>query len=462
MSQNLGKNINKNIDQLIKRDAEVLLHPSSSITDLIENGPKMVVGAQGRHVVDAEGRQLLDAMAGLWCVNVGYGRDELGEAMKVASNQLGFYHSFTNASNPWQVELADKLLQLTPNNMGKVFFGTSGSDCNDTLIKIAWHYHALKGNNKKTKIIARDQAYHGTSISTASLTGLTGFHKEFPIPLDFVVRVDCPHYYSQAIDDETEEQFCDRLINNIEAMIEREGADTLAAFFAEPIMGAGGIIVPPQDYYPRLGKLLKQHDILFVADEVICGYGRLGAWFGSTEFGIEPDMIASAKGLTSGYFPLSAAFLTDEIWEVLKLGSEQIGAFMHGYTYSGHPVGAAVALANIEIMERENLIEKAKVSGKYLHEQLQSLMNLPNVGEVRGQGLIAGIQLVTDKASRQTPDQADALPAKITALMREKGVIVRPLASIGTLAVSPPLNITNDEIDTLVSALSESIQVLRK
>jgi len=457
MSQNLGKNINKNIDQLIKRDAEVLLHPSSSITDLIENGPKMVVGAQGRHVVDAEGRQLLDAMAGLWCVNVGYGRDQLGEAMKVASNQLGFYHSFTNASNPWQVELADKLLQLTPNNMGKVFFGTSGSDCNDTLIKIAWHYHALKGNNKKTKIIARDQAYHGTSISTASLTGLTGFHKEFPIPLDFVVRVDCPHYYSQAIDDETEEQFCDRLINNIEAMIEREGADTLAAFFAEPIMGAGGIIVPPQDYYSRLGKLLKQHDILFVADEVICGYGRLGAWFGSTEFGIEPDMIASAKGLTSGYFPLSAAFLTDEIWEVLKLGSEQIGAFMHGYTYSGHPVGAAVALANIEIMERENLIEKAKVSGKYLHEQLQSLMNLPNVGEVRGQGLIAGIQLVTDKASRQTPDQADALPAKITALMREKGVIVRPLASIGTLAVSPPLNITNDEIDTLVSALSESI-----
>jgi len=457
MSQNLGKNINKNIDQLIKRDAEVLLHPSSSITDLIENGPKMVVGAQGRHVVDAEGRQLLDAMAGLWCVNVGYGRDELGEAMKVASNQLGFYHSFTNASNPWQVELADKLLQLTPNNMGKVFFGTSGSDCNDTLIKIAWHYHALKGNNKKTKIIARDQAYHGTSISTASLTGLTGFHKEFPIPLDFVVRVDCPHYYSQAIDDETEEQFCDRLINNIEAMIEREGADTLAAFFAEPIMGAGGIIVPPQDYYSRLGKLLKQHDILFVADEVICGYGRLGAWFGSTEFGIEPDMIASAKGLTSGYFPLSAAFLTDEIWEVLKLGSEQIGAFMHGYTYSGHPVGAAVALANIEIMERENLIDKAKVSGKYLHEQLQSLMNLPNVGEVRGQGLIAGIQLVTDKASRQTPDQADALPAKITALMREKGVIVRPLASIGTLAVSPPLNITNDEIDTLVSALSESI-----
>ena len=190
---------------------------------------------------------------------------------------------------------------------------------------------------------------------------------------------------------------------------------------------------------------------------MICGYGRLGAWFGSTEFGIETDMIASAKGLTSGYFPLSAAFLTDEIWEVLKLGSEQIGAFMHGYTYSGHPVGAAVALANIEIMERENLIEKAKVSGKYLHEQLQSLMNLPNVGEVRGQGLIAGIQLVTDKASRQTPDQADALPAKITALMREKGVIVRPLASIGTLAVSPPLNITNDEIDTLVSALSESI-----
>jgi len=451
----------QDIDRLITEDANVVLHPASSIAALVENGPQMIVSASGCYITEADGRELLDAVAGLWCVNVGYGRTELADAMKFVAEKLGYYHSFGNASNPWQVELAEKLLELAPDGLSKVFFGTSGSDCNDTLIKIAWHYHTLRGKPSKTRIISREQAYHGTSISTASLTGLTGFHQAFPIPLDFVLRVDCPHYYSRGLEDETEEDFCDRIIGNIQQLIETEGADTIAAFFAEPVMGAGGIIVPPENYYPRLKRLLAANDILLVADEVICGFGRLGDWFGSPQLGIEPDMMASAKGLTSGYFPLSAAFISEEIWQVLKNeGTEQVGAFMHGYTYSGHPVGAAVALANLQIIEKENLIAQAKANGEYLHEQLQSLLNLPNVGEIRGQGLIAGVQLVSDKRTHAAPDPDLKVPLQVANLMKEKGVIVRPLPTVGTLAISPPLTISRDEIDKVVQALSESISAV--
>jgi L-2,4-diaminobutyrate transaminase len=457
MSTSKITNQSQNIKALIKQDAEVLLHPASSITQLLANGPQMITGAEGCRITDADGNSLLDGVAGLWCVNAGYGRQELADAMQQASGQLAYYHTFTNTTNPWQVELAAKLIELSPKQLTKVFFGNSGSDCNDTLIKIAWHYHSLQGNTKKIKIISRQQAYHGTSISTASLTGLPAFHKDFPIPLDFVLHTDCPHYYSKAFEDETEEAFSDRMIGNIEALIEKEGADTIAAFFAEPIQGAGGVVVPPEDYFPRLRKILTKHNILLVADEVITGYGRTGEWFASDAMGIEPDMMASAKGLTSGYFPMSAAFISQEIWQVLKLGSEKLGAFSHGYTYSGHPVGAAVALANLDIMEREGLIKRAKEMGGYLHQQLQSLLNLPLVGEVRGKGLIAAVQLVTDKGSRETHDPTLKIPHQIAAKMRNNGVIVRPLPSIGALAISPPLTISKAEIDELVQALTDAI-----
>jgi L-2,4-diaminobutyrate transaminase len=448
------------IAALIKQDPEVLLHPSSSITQLLADGPQMITGASGCRITDAEGHSLLDAVAGLWCVNAGYGRTELADAMQQAASQLGYYHSFANASNPWQVALAAKLVELSPKQLTKVFFGTSGSDCNDTLIKIAWHYHFLQGKTEKIKIISRQQAYHGTSISTASLTGLPAFHRDFPIPLDFVIHTDCPHYYSKSLENETEDEFCDRMIGNIEQLIKEEGAHTIAAFFAEPIQGAGGVIVPPENYFPRLRKLLTENDILLVADEVISGYGRTGDWFASDKMGVQPDMMASAKGLTSGYFPLSAAFITEEIWEVLKLGSEKLGAFSHGYTYSGHPVGAAVALANIEILEEEQLVSKAKTTGDYLHSQLQSLLNLPAVGEVRGMGMLAAVQLVADKGSRELHDPINKIPHKVSAAMREKGVIVRPLPSIGALAISPPLSMTHGEVDELVQALTDTISNL--
>jgi len=441
-----------------KKDAEYLLHPASSITALLENGPQMVVSAKGSTIVEADGTELLDAVGGLWCVNAGYGRTELAQVMKESAEQLAYYHTFSNASNPWQVELAEKLVKLAPSGLDKVFFGSGGSDANDTLIKIAWHYHALLGKASKTKVIARQQAYHGTSISTASLTGLGGFHREFPLPLDFVLRVECPHFYTRGKDGETEVEFCDRLIQEVADVIEKEGADNIAAFFAEPIHAAGGIIEPPVGYYPKLKALLKQNNILLVADEVVCGYGRLGTWFGSEQLDIEPDMMATAKGLTSGYFPMSAAFMSNAIWDVLKEGSAKLGAFSHGYTYSGHPVGAAVALANINLIENEGLVNQAKENGAYLHARLREVFaDHPLVGEIRGRGLLAGVQLVKDKVKKELPNPAEKWPAKVTAAMRKMGVIVRPLPSVGTLAISPPLIITREEIDRLVSVLEVCI-----
>lgn len=451
--------MNPDLQRLIEKDIDFVLHPASSISALAENGPDMMIKADGCYISDAQGRRYLDAIAGLWCVNAGYGREELADAMAEASRNLAYYHTFSNASNPWQVELAEKLLSLCPEGLGKVFFGSSGSDANDSLVKIAWHYHALRGKPSKIKVIAREQAYHGTSISTASLTGLGGFHKEYPIPLDFVLRTQCPHFYTRGNPAETQAQFCDRLINDIARLIEEEGADNIAAFIAEPIHAAGGIIEPPEGYYPKLKQLLNENDILLIADEVVCGYGRLGTWFGATGLNLVPDMMSTAKGLTSGYFPMSAAFITNEIWEVLKEGSSRLGAFSHGYTFSGHPVGAAVALSNIAIMEREGLVANAQKKGAYLHEKChQVLSKHAKVGEIRGRGLLAGVQLVADKDRKIMPDIAAKWPLKVAQAMKRKGFIIRPLPSVATLAMSPPLTISKQQIDDLVQALAEALE----
>lgn len=449
------------LKHLSERNAELILHPASSVSALVNNGPQMMVSGDGCYVNDAEGKRLLDAIAGLWCVNVGYGRRQLSDAMKQAADQLAYYHTFANASNPWQVMLAEKLVTLAPTKLTKVFYGNSGSDANDTLVKVAWHYHSLRGKPLKTKIIAREQAYHGTSISTAGLTGLASFHKSYPLPLDFVLRTDCPHFYTRGQPGETEEAFCDRLIASVAALIEREGADTIAAFFAEPIQAAGGIIAPPKGYFPKLKALLQRHDILLVVDEVVCGFGRLGAWFGCELLEIEPDMLSSAKGLTSGYFPMSIAMMTQDIWQVLKQGSEELGAFYHGYTYSGHPVGCAVALANIALIEEENLVETARVNGLYLHQQLHAAFDEhPAVGEIRGLGMLAGLQLVADKAQRVLPSASAKWPLRVANAAREQGVIVRPLPTVGAIAMSPPLTFSQTQIDLLVKVLRRSVDEL--
>ncbi len=449
------------INYLIERDAEVLLHPVASIEALLQQGPTMTVSGEGSQVVDAAGHTLLDAVGGLWCVNAGYRRRELSQAMADASQKLAYYHTFGNATNPWQVALADRLLAIAPPTLGKVFFGSGGSDANDSLIKIAWHYHAIRGDSERVKIIARDQAYHGTSIATASLTGLPSFHRGFPLPLNFVRRVSCPHYYLFGLQGETEEDYCDRLVSELETMIIREGPETIAAFIAEPIMGAGGVIDPPVNYFPKVQAVLKKYGILLIADEVVCGFGRTGSWFASTQMGIEPDMMATAKGLTSGYFPMSAAFISDAIWQTLLAGAGEFGGFYHGYTYSGHPTGAAVALANIDILESECLVDNARDVGDYLHRKLRDdILCHPHVGEIRGRGLLAGIQLVVDKDTKTFPEIADKWPAQVSSRARELGVIVRPLATVGSIAISPPLIFTRDDVDTLVNAVMQSLEVL--
>ncbi len=453
--------MNRKLAALAQKNVDVVLHPASSISLLEEQGPHMITRAKGCDIYDHEGNQFLDAMAGLWCVNVGYGRAELAQIVKEATEQLAYYPTFANASNPWQVALAEKILSHAPPSLSKVFYGSSGSDANDTLIKIAWHYHTLRGKPKKIKVIARENAYHGTSISTASLTGLPSFHREYPIPLDFVVRTQYPHYYSRGYENESEEAFCDRLIDDVEQIIAREGADKIAMFFAEPIMAAGGIIEPPANYYPRLRTLLEQHDILFVADEVVCGFGRLGDWFGSLVFDMQPDMLSAAKGLSSGYFPMSISMISEDIWKTLREGSQKLGGFFHGYTYSGHPVGAAVSLANIELIEHENLVGRAQDNGAFLHRLLHTTFaDHPKVGEIRGQGLLAGIQLVSDKATRTLPDVNEKLPAKVAAECKKRGVIVRPLPGVGTVALSPPLIISRTELERVVSVLKQSIDVV--
>jgi len=450
--------IKNDTDELIAKDQKNILHPATSIVQLMEKGATIIEEGKGIHLQDSRGHKTIDGIAGLWCVNAGYGRAELGQAMADAASKLGYYHSFGAMSNRPQIELAERLVDMAPGRIGKVFFGSSGSDANDSLVKIVWHYNNILGRPEKRKIISRFNAYHGTGVASASLTGIPAFHKMFNLPIDGIIHTTNPHYYRYGHAGESEEAFSARRAAELEKMIQDEGPDTVAAFIAEPIMGAGGVIDPPKGYFAAIKAVLKKYDILFIADEVICGYGRLGSNFGSTLMDLDPDMMASAKGLTSGYFPMSAAFITDEIWEVLKKGSEQLGSFAHGYTYSGHPVGAACALANLDIMDREGLVENAADVGAYLHQKLHDTFDgHKHIAEVRGKGLLAAVQLIADKDNKKFFDAKLGLPFKIGAACYEKGLIVRALPSVTSIALSPPLIVNRADVDEIVARLEAGI-----
>ena len=443
---------------IVTADRQHFVHPATSMAT--DQAARVISGAQGNYIYDADGRAVLDGTAGLWCVNIGHARPEMAETLATASMQLDYFHTFSGMTNVYAAQLAERLSELAPSHLPHVYFGSSGSDANDTILKMVWHYNNILGRPQKKKILSRWQAYHGTSISAASLTGLPGFHKWFDLPLEQVLHLSCPHYYRFGEAGESEEAFVDRLVAEAEAVIEREGAETIAAFIGEPIMGAGGVIVPPAGYWERMQALMRQHDILVIADEVISGYGRCGDWFASPQMGIQADLMATAKGLTSGVFPMSAVFLSEAIFEVLQEGSRQLGNFAHGYTYSGHPIGCAVGLTNLAIMEREQLPAQAAQVGQYLHEQLQAkLLPHAHVGEIRGQALLAAVQLVDDKTSRQY-DTTQKRPAKLAELCWQQGLMVRPLPTINAMAISPPLTLTFSEVDTLVERLGNSLEQL--
>lgn len=445
-------------EELTNSDRLHLLHPQSNMVDVLEKGPRIITSGQGVRVKDAQGHTLIDGMAGLWCVNVGYGRKELAETLSEASKNLSYYHSFTGAANPPEIQLAQKLADLAPGQLSHVFFGCSGSDANDTLIKIVWHYNYIIGRPEKKKIIARKWSYHGTSIASASLTGLASFHAPYNLPISEVRHTEMPHYYRFSRKGESEQEFVERKVKALEDLILAEGPQTVAAFIAEPVTGAGGVVAPPPGYFEAIQKILKKYDILMIADEVITAFGRLGAMFGSTLYNIEADLMSTAKGLTSGYFPLSAAFVSTKIAEALREGSRKTGNFAHGYTYSGHPVGCEVAMRNLKIIEDEKLVEHAKNVGNYLHQSLrETFSDHVYVGEIRGRGLIASLQLVLDKEKKIFFDPSRKIPARIAQSAYAYGLIVRPLPTINSIALSPPLIITKNEVDEVVYILSRSL-----
>ncbi|MBY0589020.1 aminotransferase class III-fold pyridoxal phosphate-dependent enzyme [bacterium] len=446
----------ENLAELSSLDQAHHLHPFTSIAAHAADGPMVMIEGKGTHVTDHRGRSYLDAFAGLWCMNVGYGREEIADAMAAQAKKLPYYHSFLAMANEPSIRLAERLVQITPKSLSKVFFGLTGSDGNDTLIKIIWYYNNLLGRPKKKKIIARKLAYHGVTVASGSLSGLPNLHGGFDLPVDRFLHVTTPHYYRQAPAGMTEREFSAHLAQELESVILREGPDTIAAFFAEPVMGAGGVYVPPEGYFEAIVPILRRYDILFAADEVICGFGRLGRWFGSDYFHLEPDLMTGAKGLTSGYAPLSMSLISQPIWKVLHEGSPTMGPFGHGFTYSAHPVSAAAAMANLDIIEREKLVDRVARLAPILQTKLrETLADHPLVGEVRGVGFVAAMELVADKKAKAPFDLKLGVAMRAYKKVLARGVIVRPI--MNNLAVSPPFVITEQEIDEVVSALKESI-----
>ncbi len=444
-------------------DRQSVFHPYTALADHLDKGVRVISEGRGVWVSDPDGKDYLDAVAGLWCVNIGYGRTEVADAIHEQAKKLAYFHSFSSMGTEPSIRLADRLLRLAPDGMSKVLFGNTGSDANDTNVKLIWYYNHLRGKPKKVKLIARDKGYHGVTVASASLTGLPLLHKAFNLPIPEVRHVACPDPYRVKPEGMSERDFSKQLAKELDETIEREGPDTVAAFFAEPVMGAGGVHVPPEGYFDEIQPVLDKHDVLLVADEVICGFGRLGHWFGSNLYNIKPDLITTAKGLTSGYIPMSASLVGDKVWDVLIDTSKDIGPFGHGYTYGGHPVAAAAAMANLDILERDDLVGNAATVGSYFQERMRAAFaGHPLVGHVRGVGLILGIEFVADKGTKRAFEGAEKIAPKVSQAAHSRGLLARPLPGGDIIALSPPLSITREEVDIVVERLRDALDEVAK
>ena len=437
------------------RDIASLLHPYTNLRLHLAKGPMIITRGQGVHVYDDQGKEYIEGLAGLWCVSLGFSEPRLVEAAQRQMAMLPFYHGFAHKSHEPGIELAERLLKLMPTPMSKVFFNNSGSEANDTAIKIIWYYNNALGRPKKKKIIARLRGYHGVTIAAASLTGLPNNHRDFDLPIANIIHAGCPYHYRFADSGESEEDFATRLAADLDAQIEAEGPDTVAAFFAEPVMGAGGVLTPPKTYFDKIQSVLRKHDVLLVADEVICGFGRLGTQFGMETYGMKPDIVTVAKQMSSGFMPISATVINAPIYEALVQQSDKIGLFAHGFTYSGHPVAAAVANETLNIYEERAILDHVRAVAPHFQQRLRHLGAHPLVGEARGIGLIGGLELVRDKTSKEAFDPAMEIGGQVYALAQEEGLIIRALGDI--LAVCPPLIISDDEIDQLFDRLGAAL-----
>ncbi|MEM9716930.1 MAG: aspartate aminotransferase family protein [Pseudomonadota bacterium] len=432
-------------------DAAHHMHPFTSNHELEAKGARVIVGGNGVFLKDSDGTEILDGMAGLWCVNIGYGRTELADVAARQMAQLPYYNTFFQTTHPPAIELAAKLASLAPEHMNHVFFGNSGSDANDTNIRLVRHYWACKGKPSKRKIISRVNSYHGSSMGSGSLGGMTYIHEQGGMPIPDIHHIGQPHWYREGGDMDPAE-FGKMRAKELETAIHEFGEDNVAAFIAEPVQGAGGVIIPPESYWPEIQAICDAHEILLIADEVICGFGRTGKWFGSETCNIRPDVMTIAKGLSSGYQPISGSIVADHVAEVI--GEDE---FNHGYTYSGHPVAAAVALENVRILEEEGIVERvADVSGPYLKKKWMALADHPLVGEARMIGLMGALELTPDKTAR----------AKFAAPKGTAGYITREISfgndlimrHVGdAMVISPPLTIKEDEIDLLIERASKTL-----
>ena len=446
-------------NSLAARDIAHVLHPYTNLVRHEQAGPLVITHGKGIHVFDDQGRDYIEAMAGLWCAGLGFDEPELVEAAVKQMRKLPFYHTFGHKSAEPVIELAEKLKALSPVPISKVFFVNSGSEANDTQIKFIRYYNNALGRTKKKTILSRQRAYHGVTLAAASLTGLPANHRAFDLPLPGIEHVDCPHYYRNALPGEREADFVKRLAANLDAFIERAGPDSVAAFFAEPVMGAGGVIIPPKTYFEKIQAVLSRHDILFIDDEVITGFARTGNMFGAQTFAMKPDLISVAKALTSAYAPLSAVMIPEAIYEAMLSESRKIGTFGHGYTFGGHPVSCAIGLKTLEIYEKRNILAHVgQVSTRFL-ERLHQLRDYPLVGEAHGVGLLGAIELVADKDKRMNFDPAHGVAAHCARLCEKHGLIIRPMLN-DRIGICPPLIITENEIDDLFVRLQAALREL--
>lgn len=442
-------------ESALQRDSLNVLHPVSNLAHIKEHGALIIEKGKGCYVYDVDGREYLEGMAGLWCTGLGFSEPELVDAAVAQMRALPNSQSFGGRSVLPTGALAEKLKAMMPFDASKVFFVNSGSEANDTQIKFVRYYNNAIGRPQKKKIISRVSAYHGSTIGSGSLTGLANFHDDFDLPIANILHTDCPHYYRLSEDGETEEEYSTRLANNLEALITREGAETIAAFIAEPIMGAGGVFLPPHTYFEKIQEVLRRHDILFIADEVICGFYRTGNMFGCDTFNIKPDLVSLAKQLSSGYMPIGAVVIPEYMYEAFVEQSNKHGVFGHGVTYGGHPVAAAVALRTLELMEERDILGHVRKVAKRFSEHLDSLRDHPLVGDTRSAGLIGALELVADKPTRRGFEPSQGVVKHCSSACQSEGLIARALGD--SLALCPPLIITEAEIDELFARLTRAL-----
>ena len=441
------------LSNLAVRDLETLVHPYTNLATLRETGPLIIERGQGVFIYDTEGKSYIEGMAGLWCTALGYGNEELVEAAAAQMRKLSFAHLFTAKSHDPAIELAERLKEIAPVPTSKVFFCSSGSEANDSQVKLVWYLNNALGRPRKKKIISRRKAYHGVTVVAASLTGLANNHLDFDLPIAGILHASCPHHYRFAHAGETEKEFARRLANELDELICSEDPDTVAAFIAEPVMGAGGVIVPPEDYFQEIMKVCRSYDVYMISDEVICGFGRLGTMFGCTALGFEPTV---AKALTSAYVPMAALTVPEVAYQAMLDESRKIGTFGHGFTYSGHPVAAAVALKALDIYARERIAEQAAHKTPQFQTRLAALGKHPLVGEARGMGLVGGVELVADKKTKRSFEPKAGVGARAVRYAEEEGLIVRFLLG-DVVSICPPLIIAPAEIDELFDRLERAL-----